>query len=356
MPESTAIAEMVQNGFLRAGEARRGQQQLDLLKAQGDRQAKLDEIQQRLGEQKVADLRSEFLAQDQLRKADMVNFAEANGAFDTYTQAAREIGPGDPDRVQRLTSLKLQYMPSIAKHPAVAQKFDALDKTDRQSDAWVSHSILMQQLAGLQQEALRYNLGPEAIGLMEGVRKGSMSTQDAVGQLSSAIAVRRDEETQKERDFEIARAGTSARIRTDALSDRDEAYGRWSPNNRTPRSALDDVAKEKLSSLRDQLTGIAKTELDLHMKKPNPNDAAGMEQWRASFEHLRAMKEAIEQQMDAVGKRPPAGVSNGDMQGSVSNRVAQPDPVRIAQIVNDFHSGQISRNEATNELNKHGIR
>ena len=296
-----------QSAYTQAGTASRDQQRIDLSRGQDTRQAALDEINQRLGADKVQELRSQFLAQEQVRKADMVNYAEANGAFDTYAKAVQAIPPGDPDRVQKVTDLKLQYMPSIAKHPAIAQKFDALDKTDRQSDAWVSHSILMQQLAGLQQNALRYNLGPEAIGLLDGVRQGRMPAQDAVAKLNGAITARREEEQQKERDFELERAGVAARVRAGALSERDREFGRWSPNYRTPGDTMDAAGREELASLRDQLTAIGKSELDLHLRAPNRADAMAAARWDAEMTRLAALRDKTLERMKQLGGRHRSG-------------------------------------------------
>jgi hypothetical protein len=276
---------------------------LALARAQDTRQAGLDEINQRLGQDKLGELRAQFLAQDQIRMADMVNFAEANGAFDAYARAAREITPDDPARVQKVTDLKLRYMPSIAKHPAVAQKFDTLDKTDRQSDAWVSHSILLQQLAGMQQDALRYNLGAEAVGLLDGIRQGRLPVQDALTRLNSAIATRREEERQKDQQFELERAGAAARVRAGALAERDQEYGRWSPNSRTPGESMDAADKEELASLRDQLTAIGKSELDLRLREPSRSDPAAAARWDAEMARLAAVREKTLERMKQLGGR-----------------------------------------------------
>jgi len=170
-------------------------------------------MQDRMDSEKFGMMKAEFDLKKKLADQDMEDYATARGGLESFQNEYRAIPHDDPERVSKVTSLKLKYMPSIARNKSVAGQFQAIDSVEKQTAAWVNDSILKDQMQATLTEASRLNLGPEAMGIMKATQSGQMTIMDGLSQLQSAMSASRkglaDEEMQ--RQIKVRRAPYEAR-------------------------------------------------------------------------------------------------------------------------------------------------
>ena len=160
-------------------------------------------VRDRLDQERMGMARSEFEMKQKLANRDMEDYVTAKTGFDSFQNDYRAIQPDDPQRVAKVTALKLKHLPSIARNKAIASQFEALDGAEKQTAAWVNDNILKDQLSATLTEANRLNLGPEAMAIMKATQAGELSLMDGVSQLSSAMAAARKQQTDEATDREI---------------------------------------------------------------------------------------------------------------------------------------------------------
>lgn len=167
----------------------------------------------RLDTEKFGMLKTEFDLKQKLAKQDMEDFATARSGLDSFQTEYRSIAADDPERVSKVTALKLKYLPSIARNKSVAGQFQALDTAEKQTAAWVNDSILKDQMAATLTEAARLNLGPEALGIMKATQSGQMTIMEGLSQLQSAMSASRKDlaDQAMDREIKVRRAPYEAR-------------------------------------------------------------------------------------------------------------------------------------------------
>lgn len=170
-------------------------------------------MQDRMDADKLGMLKTEFEFKQKLAQRDMEDYVTAKSGFESFQKDYGAIAHDDPERVAKVTALKLKYLPSIARNKGVAGQFQALDSAEKQTAAWVNDSILKDQLQATLTEAARLNLGPEAMGIMKATQTGQMSIMDGLSQLQSAMAGSRKQMADEamQREIKVRRAPYEAR-------------------------------------------------------------------------------------------------------------------------------------------------
>jgi len=160
-------------------------------------------VRDRMDQDRLGMVRTEFEMKKKLADRDMEDYVVAKTGLDSFQKDYQAIPSDDPQRVAKVTALKLKHLPSIARNKSIATQFEAFDGAEKQTAAWMNDNILKDQLAATITEANRLNLGPEAMAIMKATQSGELSVMDGVSQLSSAMAASRKQQTDEATDREI---------------------------------------------------------------------------------------------------------------------------------------------------------